>query len=97
MGYSLSKAAQDDLIRIYLEGAEQFGRIQADKYHDALEATFGLISEFPHMARLREEITPPVHAYPFQSHLILYVIEQTTDVFILRIRHGREDWMHAAF
>jgi len=93
MSYRLSNAAQGDLVHIYAEGARRFGLDQADKYHDALEAAFGRLSEFPHMARLREEITPPVHAYPHQSHLILYVIEANGDILILRIRQIGWVWL----
>jgi toxin ParE1/3/4 len=44
------------------------------------------------MARERLEITPPVRIHPFRSHLIVYIVDDNNDVFIVRIRHEHEDW-----
>ncbi len=94
MPYGLSTHAQTDLIDIYIEGAQQFGIEQANRYHDDLAAVFGLLGEFPEMARLREEISPPVRIHPFKSHLIVYEITGEK-AYILRIRHSRENWISA--
>lgn len=45
--YKLSKAAKDDLIRIYHYGVEKFGMIQADKYFDSFFKYFDIISQQP--------------------------------------------------
>jgi toxin ParE1/3/4 len=50
------------------------------------------LSRFPRAARLRDEVDPPVRAYPYRSHLIVYDIDGDA-IVILRIRHGREDWL----
>jgi len=91
--YQLTQAASDDLVAIFLEGIEQFGAPQADAYHDGLAATFVFLAEYPRAAREREEISPPVRAYRYKSHLIVYEIQSDDCVLILRIRHGREDWV----
>jgi toxin ParE1/3/4 len=92
-GYRLTKAASNDIANIFREGLGLFGLAQADTYHDGLTATFELLASYPRLARLREEIDPPVRAYPYQSHLIVYELAADDMVAILRVRHGHEDWM----
>ncbi len=90
--YRLTHAAADDLASIFLSGLEMFGLEQADAYHDGIEATLAFLAEYPRAARLRHEIDPPVRAYPYKAHLIVYELAED-DVVILRVRHGREDWV----
>lgn len=90
--YRFTKAATDDLVAIYLAGLEQFGLAQADRYHDGLERMFAFLAQSPRAARMREELDPPVRAHPFKAHIIVY--DETDDgILILRVRHGREDWI----
>jgi toxin ParE1/3/4 len=91
MGYKLSRAAEADLLDIYRTGCESFGVDQAERYFAGLEQAFAFLAEYPRAARERIEITPPVRVLPHKSHLIIYLLEDT-DVLVLRIRHGREDW-----
>jgi len=92
MAYRLSRRAQDDLLQIYETGVREFGADQADRYHAGLERAFEFLSEFPRAARERTELRRPSRAYPYRSHLIFYRPDGD-DIFIQRIRHGREDWM----
>ena len=40
-----------------------------------------------------EEITPPVRVYPVRKHMIVYtVLEDAQTVYVLRVRHHRENW-----
>lgn len=91
--FRLTRAAADDLITIFLEGIEQFGLPQADTYHEALSAIFAFLADYPQAARLREEISPPVRVHPYKAHLVIYDVGDEDEVIILRVRHGREDWM----
>ena len=91
--YRLTQAASDDLVGIYLHGLAEFGQTQADTYHEGLTATFAFLAEYPRAARVRDEITPPVRAHPHRSHLIVYELDAENNVLILRVRHGREDWV----
>jgi len=50
------------------------------------------LSENPEATREREDINPPVRIYPFGSHLIVYSIRPDQNIFVLRVRHAREDW-----
>ncbi|MBC8518911.1 MAG: type II toxin-antitoxin system RelE/ParE family toxin [Gammaproteobacteria bacterium] len=35
----------------------------------------------------------PVRIHPIQSHITIYTISDDGNVFIIRIRHGHEDWL----
>ena len=92
MSYRLSRAADVDLVRIYAEGFVQFGPNQADAYNDRLFAAFDLIASNPAIARERTEYEPPVRIHPVGAHVVIYV-ETDDGVLIVRVRHGREDWL----
>lgn len=95
--FRLTCAAVDDLTAIFLEGIEQFGLPQADAYHKGLSAIFALLADYPHAARLREEISPPVRVHPYKAHLVIYEVDDDDEVIILRVRHGREDWIFSNY
>jgi toxin ParE1/3/4 len=93
VSYQLSRVAEEDLIQIFLDGVELFGMAQAEKYHVKLFDAFSLLAEHPRAAHLRHEINPPVGVHPTGSHLVIYEIRQDDLVYVLRVRHGREDWI----
>ncbi|MCC4234099.1 type II toxin-antitoxin system RelE/ParE family toxin [Sphingobium soli] len=95
--FRLTRAAVDDLKAIFLEGIEQFGLPQADAYHEGLSAIFAFLADYPHAARLREEISPPVRVHPYKAHLVIYEVDDDDEVIILRVRHGREDWISSNY
>ena len=92
MGYRLSRKAEQDIGAIFQTGFVQFGLAQADAYHEGLEKTFAFLAHYPRAARERLEIDPPVRIHPYKSHLVVYELDGR-DIVILRVRHGREDWM----
>lgn len=92
MPFSLSVHAEEDIISIAEEGIRIFGAPVAKRYHDDLFALFELIAANPRMARERHEISPPVRIHPFKAHLVVYRIKDDGSIFVIRIRHGHEDW-----
>jgi toxin ParE1/3/4 len=92
MPFSLSVKAEEDIVSIAEEGIRIFGAVVAKRYHDELYALFELIAANPRMARERLEISPPVRIHPFKAHLVDYRIEENESIFVIRIRHGHEDW-----
>ncbi len=88
---SLSEAAEEDLIHIYVESARMFGLPQADRYLDGLDQALDFIARNPRAARERREIDPPVRVHVYQSHIIVYLHDDHR-THVLRIRHGGEDW-----
>lgn len=95
MSYRLTRQARIDLAAIYRDGSRRFGTAVADEYLDGFFRTASLLASFPQAARERSEIVPPMRAHPYRSHLILYRIEDETDIVIVRVPHGRQDWMRA--
>ena len=93
MGYRLSAKAEEDLIRLYLDGSIRFGRAQAEFYYDDLVRTFGLLAENPRAAHERPEIGPDIRVHPHRRHSLIYRIDDVRDVFFIRIRYRREDWI----
>ncbi|GLQ79446.1 hypothetical protein GCM10007881_29640 [Mesorhizobium huakuii] len=69
-----------------------FGAEQARQYHDELFAIFDLIAASPRMAPERLELSSPMRIHPFKAQIVVYRIEADGDVFIVRVRHGHEDW-----
>jgi len=92
VSWRLTREAESDLIEILIQGTRQFGRAQAEHYHDLLARCFEFLAENPKAARRRTEITPPIRIHPIQSHLILYQIEPGGNILVLRVRHAHEDW-----
>jgi toxin ParE1/3/4 len=90
--YRLTRKAAQDVRAIYRRGGELFGDRQAELYHRSLETTFELIADNPRLARLRDEIRPPVRVHPHGAHLIVYLVDKSGDVLIIRVYHGRENW-----
>ena len=91
--YRLTRAAADDVENIYFDGLAQFGFEQAEAYYAGLLATLVFLADYPGAARLREELSVPARIHRYRSHLIIYEIVDG-DVLVVRIRHGREDWLH---
>lgn len=96
MGFRLSLAAEEDVVAIAEHGIRLFGAAQARQYHEELFAIFDLIAANPRIARERPELSPPLRIHPFKAHLIVYRIDTDGDVFVVRVRHGHEDWIQDA-
>ena len=91
--WRLAQRADDDILAVYLQGYEMFGERQADRYHDELHALFQKLADHPGMARVRSEIAPPVRAFSFKAHVVIY--EDAPDgIVVLSVRHGHEDWQN---
>lgn len=66
--------------------------MQAERYAAGLEACFAMLADNPNLAREREELRQRPRAFRYKAHLIFYHA-QPDGILILRIRHGREDWL----
>ncbi len=69
-----------------------FGVAHADEYRAGLTAAIIFLVNTPRAARLRSETKLPVRAWRYKAHLIVYIVERD-GILILRVRHGREDWV----
>ncbi|GLP96001.1 type II toxin-antitoxin system RelE/ParE family toxin [Paraferrimonas sedimenticola] len=97
MPYTLSKKAEQDLISIFVDGAQQFGEMQARKYHSELKMVFELLAENPLANRERVEFFPPIRIHPHKAHLLVYAADVSQGVYFVRILHQREDWRNTTF
>lgn len=89
--YRLAATADDDVLVLYMQGAQQFGERQADRYHDELIGVFERLADFPRIGRVRIGVDPPIRALSHGAHVVVYR-EEPGGVLILRVRHGHEDW-----
>lgn len=94
MAYRITEEAASDIVEIYVYGAQTFGTVQAERYHAGLEIAFERIAAQPLLMRERTEIQPPVRVYPKDAHIIVYLIEESGGVLIIRVLHHRQDWEH---
>lgn len=92
MTYRTTKQADEDIVGLYLRGAQDFGEAAAERYVQGLFAVFELLAGNPHVARERRELTPPMRLHPYRSHLIAYALRDG-GVLIVRVLHGRQDWL----
>lgn len=93
MRISLSVSAELDLLEIFRQGLDLFGRVQALSYAEGLEANFALLAQNPRVGRDRDDIAPGLRTYPNEAHVIVYRADPQGGVRILRVRHARENWM----
>lgn len=91
--YRLSKAAEDDLTAIAHYTVANHGTAQARAYSEGLVSACNFLADNPEAARLRTELEPPMRIHRFQSHMLVYKIEDDKSILIVRIRHVREDWI----
>lgn len=84
--YRLTRRADRKLEAIYRYTFENFGAAQADAYFAALEETFGLLAERPHLGRTFHEY----RRFEHESHVIFYR-PRRTGILIVDIFHQRED------
>lgn len=91
--YKLSNAANADLDAILTYGILNHGERRADTYYEGLVQQFESLVRNPHLYPERTEISPPVRVCPFGVHVIIYTLEDTGTVLIIRVRHGHEDWL----
>ena len=83
--YRLTRRADRKLEAIYRYTFENFGAAQADTYFAALEETFGLLAERPHLGRIFHEY----RRFEQESHIIFYRTRRS-GILIVDILHQRE-------
>lgn len=93
MSYEISEQAKADMLHLYVDGAQKHGVDRAESYYAGLIRQFETLALSPKLYHQREEIAPPVRVCPYGVHVIIYIIHDEDVPFIVRIRHGREDWL----
>jgi toxin ParE1/3/4 len=88
--FDLTEAAHADLVAVAAYTNEQWGKAQADKYLEALDARLTELARRPLLGLRRDELGDGTLSFPFQSHIIYY---ERTDfgIVVLRLLHKRQD------
>ena len=90
MRIELSTRAAADLRNLYLQGAEDFGVLQAESYLAILEDSLRLIGDFPYAGTASDPTDPTLRAYSVKSHRVVYRIRDGSVPLIVRILHARQ-------
>lgn len=84
------RAAEDDLIGIYVYSLENFGERQADAYLDGLERAIQRLPHRPTKGKDRSSLRDGYWSIRFERHVIFYVFDDA-HVRIRRVLHERMD------
>ncbi len=87
----LRPRAVADLSDIWDYTVATWSEDQAEAYLRALNKAFEVIADFPEIARLRSDFTPPVRLHPFRKHLIIYSAD-ADKIDVIRVVHSRANW-----
>jgi len=86
----IAPAAMADLQAIWDYGAKNWSVEQAEQYAKGLGQVFNLLCDQPLLASLRQEFTPPLRLYRYQSHIIAFFADQES-LTVMRVMHGRSN------
>lgn len=82
--YRLTKAAEDDLARLYEWGIDHFGLDAADRYYDDLIRRLEAVADEPMLWQGVDHISPGYRRSVFKAHSIYYQIG-ADHVLIVRV------------
>lgn len=88
--YTLSNAAEKDLVKIAKYTIATFGIEQAREYKDSLIATFKFLVRHPAAGRDFSDLGKGWRRHPYQEHCIYYK-QVSSGILILRLLHSRQD------
>jgi toxin ParE1/3/4 len=91
MAHRLAPQARADLSTIWNYIVTESGNVAAaDGVIDAITERFYLLSRYPRMGRLRDDLRPGLRSFAVGEYVIVYTIEDE-NVEILFVFHGRQD------
>ncbi len=93
MPYEISEQAKADILHMYVDGAQKHGVIRAESYYAGLIRQFETLALNPKLYNERTETNPFVRVCPYGVHVIIYSASDRSGLFIIRVRHEREDWL----
>jgi toxin ParE1/3/4 len=90
MRYRISRAAEQDLLEIFLYWAERASLRVADRIIERITARFRLVAEHPRAGKSAEEVAGGVRCFPAARYLIYYRKARKA-IEILHVFHGARD------
>jgi toxin ParE1/3/4 len=91
--YVVSPEARADLEEASRYGDAAFGVTRTDRDFAELDRVFGLVADFPQLARERTEFDPPVRIHRHGRHYIVYCV-MPGHVRIVRVLREETDLGH---
>ena len=82
--------AKEHLREIWEYTVAKWGTDQAEKYLLGIDEQLALIAENPEMGFDHPKITPGCRSYPYESHVIFYLLTPD-EVQVVGVLHGRRD------
>ena len=88
--FYFTEQAEKDLEAIVDFTVQRWGVVQSHSYLDDLQAITQTLAENPLLGIEREELFQGLRSFPYQSHLLFYVL-QTDGIAIVRVLHTSVD------
>ena len=86
--YRLTRAADADLLELFIYGFETFGLVQAEDYRNDMTRCFELLAANPKLGREADELAPGARRHEHARHVIFYD-EQPYGVLVTAVLHER--------
>ena len=86
--YRLTRAADADLLEIFIYGLDRFGLAQAERYRDGLLRCFEHLAANPGMGRAADPLAVGARRHEHGRHIVFYD-EQPYGVLIIALVHER--------
>lgn len=86
--YRLTRDADADLLRMFIDGFEMFGAAQAEEYRDGMTRCFALLADNPRIGRAADEFASGAPRHEHARHIIFYN-EEADGVLITAVIHER--------
>ena len=90
-----SRDAAEDLISIWLFGAEEWSPELADKHLRDIDTICDRFLDQPELGRKRGDLQPGIHSILVRPHVIFYK-QSASGIYLVRVLHQRHD-VDAAF
>ena len=89
-GYTLTPQAQEDLDKIWDDGALQWGVDHASGYARDIKGSVEFLAQYPSAGSDADHIRPGYRKHVVRSHIIFYRLSASA-IEIVRILHKRMD------
>lgn len=86
----LSRDADADIVGILEYGARHFGWDRAEAYAETFDDSFALLSTYPLIGVMHDDVRPPIRSLHHRSHRIFYDVEDEI-IVVQRILHQSMD------
>ena len=91
--YDITKAATEDLYRIWEYTVDTWSEEQADTYYTLLETGMNEVADAPdRIGKPYDEIYPGLRAYHVRRHMLFFILQENGRALIVRILHERMDY-----